>query len=332
MKKKLTRAEKNELNRKNLFEAAVKVVGKFGYKDASVTDITALADVAHGTFYNHFESKQEILDHLLPELGEHLLAFLGEQVGDATFLEREERSIRAYFQFMKDKPEFYRILVEAQVYSPESFDTHAENLIRNYETALKKTKEKGYLQSYSEQEFRTIALMLLGARVYLSRQYCFRNGKAVSVPDHVVKTYMALVSGGLGGGGESRRRRARPDPAESKGAFECQEVDAGEDAYAAQYILPPDLTAAAATTWDLHVQQIVSDFIRRAAEKLMDGTARLRDTRMHISRHDPDSRLLAACKLEKLSETEVMLNVRIAGGEPADHKQVASCQAFFSYT
>ena len=69
VKPKLTRAERNDEVKKRLFDAAAKVVGRLGYAEASVARITELAEVAQGTFYNHFENRQELLDQLLPTIG-----------------------------------------------------------------------------------------------------------------------------------------------------------------------------------------------------------------------------------------------------------------------
>ena len=49
------------------------MVGRLGYAEASVARITELADVAQGTFYNHFESRQELLDQLLPAIGRQMV-------------------------------------------------------------------------------------------------------------------------------------------------------------------------------------------------------------------------------------------------------------------
>ncbi len=79
-KKKLSRAERNEQVKLRLFEAAAKVVGKYGYSDASVARITELAGYAQGTFYNHFTNRQELLDNLLPVLGKQMVDFIEERV------------------------------------------------------------------------------------------------------------------------------------------------------------------------------------------------------------------------------------------------------------
>src|SRR5215469_4346849 len=76
---RLSRMEKHEDTRRRLFQAAIKVVGKYGYAGASVARITAEAGVAQGTFYLHFESRQVLLDQLLPAVGEEVSATVRER-------------------------------------------------------------------------------------------------------------------------------------------------------------------------------------------------------------------------------------------------------------
>src|SRR6202046_4255871 len=78
-KPKLTRAERNDEVKRRLFDAAAKVVGRLGYAEASVARITELAEVAQGTFYNHFENRQELLDQLLPKIGRDMVRFIHER-------------------------------------------------------------------------------------------------------------------------------------------------------------------------------------------------------------------------------------------------------------
>lgn len=330
MKKKLTRVEKNELTRKNIFDAAVEVVGQIGYRDTSITDITTRARIAQGTFYNYFESRQDILDQLLPELGEELLEFLGVQVGGATFLEREEKSIRAYFQFIRNKPEFYRILVEAQVYAPESFDTHADNLLDNYRIALQRTKENGFLQDYSEQEFEAIALMLLGARVYLSRQYCLKNGKATAVPERVVQTYMKMISGGLGQGAARMSMKARRSKASAatEPCYDCSTIRATDEDFSSIYTLSQPLPQGAGPAANFIVQQIVSDFTRRTTEHFMGGEASITSMMLQMGAQREAQVIRASCRSEKLSETEGILHIRLSDDSAENPHHMASCQVF----
>src|SRR5882724_6927247 len=70
---KLNRVERNAWTKRKIFDAATRIVGKYGYAEASVARITEEAGVAQGTFYNHFENRQELLDQLLPKIGLDML-------------------------------------------------------------------------------------------------------------------------------------------------------------------------------------------------------------------------------------------------------------------
>lgn len=51
-----------------LKEAAKRVFGQVGYLRAKITDITAEADRAAGSFYSHFDSKEQLLEALLADM------------------------------------------------------------------------------------------------------------------------------------------------------------------------------------------------------------------------------------------------------------------------
>jgi AcrR family transcriptional regulator len=51
--------------RHELIEAAYAVFAKKGYAAAGVPDIAAHLDIGHGTFYRYFDSKRDVLDHVV---------------------------------------------------------------------------------------------------------------------------------------------------------------------------------------------------------------------------------------------------------------------------
>lgn len=71
------RAEQKAATREALKDAAHAVFSERGFADAQIADIAKRAGVAHGTFYVHFASKEEVLDELEREFHERLLAALG---------------------------------------------------------------------------------------------------------------------------------------------------------------------------------------------------------------------------------------------------------------
>jgi len=73
-----SRNERGKMIREALFKAAAEVVGEHGYQEASISMITQRAGVAQGTFYNHFQSRQDILDQLLPALGREMMEHIAK--------------------------------------------------------------------------------------------------------------------------------------------------------------------------------------------------------------------------------------------------------------
>ena len=192
-----TRAEKARATRRALIDAAAGVVGEYGYAEASIARITQRANVALGTFYNYFETRQALFDILLPELGQDLIAFVGQRVaGSRDTLDMEERGFRAFFEYLGLNPGFYRILNEAETMAPVAHRTHFQALTERYVAALKIGHRRGDLAPFDEDELETIVYLLMAARSYLTLRYGLEDGK---LPEHVVTTYMKFVRGAFAG-------------------------------------------------------------------------------------------------------------------------------------
>ncbi len=115
VRRKLNRAEKAEATRARLFDAAINIVGKHGYAGTSVARITERAKVAQGTFYNYFESRQDLLDQLLPAISNQLHAHIRKRVLEAdTPVERERARIVAFCEFLEESALLVKILSEGQ--------------------------------------------------------------------------------------------------------------------------------------------------------------------------------------------------------------------------
>jgi AcrR family transcriptional regulator/acyl-coenzyme A thioesterase PaaI-like protein len=207
---RMRRADKLQETRRRLIEAAAKIVGAQGYANASVAKITALADVAQGTFYNYFASQQDLFDHLLPELGGQLLDFIRERVAGTTgSLKREELGFRAFFDFLAQRPEFYRILNEAETFSPKAFHEHMKNMADGYLRALRRSRAKSELRGFEERELEVIVYTLLAARNYLSYRFLQRDGIIGPPAEWIAGAYMKFIAGGMGYG-DANGRTYRP--------------------------------------------------------------------------------------------------------------------------
>lgn len=195
---RLTRAEKTERTRQALFDAAATVVGQLGYANASVSDITREARIAQGTFYNYFTTRQELLDELLPRLGKELLGYIRDRVSSVTGDEaREEARFRAFFDFLKERPQFYRILHEAEQFAPKAFQKHIKNMAMSYVRALDGGRRRKAIQGYNETDLEVISYILMSARDYLSMHYAYSGGRVRPLPPEVVTSYMKFIRRGL---------------------------------------------------------------------------------------------------------------------------------------
>lgn len=194
---KLNRIERNAWTKQKIFEAATKVVGKHGYAEASVARITEEAGVAQGTFYNHFDNRQELLDQLLPKIGLDMVEFIRVRTGNAHAARQEIERFAAFFDFIREVPEFLRILNEAEFFAPIGYQKHLDNISTAYVRILRRARLAGTIEDYTDEEFEAIVHMLMGARGYLSRRYSYSGGGVTAVPDHVFSAYRKLMTRGL---------------------------------------------------------------------------------------------------------------------------------------
>jgi AcrR family transcriptional regulator len=97
----LSRRDRRKLEVRNrILDAAAALFEEQGFDDTKVSDICERADVAHKTFFNHFQSKQRLLRSLASHLVDQLVADI-----DAAC--REGRStkerLRRFFTHVADK-------------------------------------------------------------------------------------------------------------------------------------------------------------------------------------------------------------------------------------
>lgn len=194
---RLSRAEKAEVTRARLFEAAIEIVGELGYAGASVALITARAKVAQGTFYNYFESRQDLLDQLLPSISQRLHALIRKRVLDAPDdpIERERARLAGFFEFLEKEPHLFKILSEGSVHAPRGFRMHLETQSASYRRALDYERRRGNLQIDDPEEVAILAQMLISTREYLSGRFCYEDGDFVRPAPGVIDTYVKLLRG-----------------------------------------------------------------------------------------------------------------------------------------
>lgn len=193
-----SREERGRLIREALFKAAAEIVGDVGYEGTSVAMITQRARVAHGTFYNHFQSRQDIFDQLLPTVGKEMLAHVrSSAAAGKDLIEKEKLAFIAFFSFLKSHPHFFRILNEAESFAPAAYRAHLQLVSSQYLRFFERAHGRGELHGYEAREFEVIAFILMAARSYLAWRFVYGAEQREDIPDWVVEAYVKFVREGL---------------------------------------------------------------------------------------------------------------------------------------
>ena len=191
VRRKPNRAEKAEATRARLFDAAINIVG---YAGTSVARITERAKVAQGTFYNYFESRQDLLDQLLPAISNQLHAHIKKRVLEATTpLGRERARIVAFFEFLEESPHLFKILSEGPVQAPEGFKRHLEQQTLSYKRAMRYELKQGNLRITDLDELDVVTEILISSREYLGARFGFVDGHFTRAPDFVIDAYVKVA-------------------------------------------------------------------------------------------------------------------------------------------
>ncbi|MFA6028418.1 MAG: TetR/AcrR family transcriptional regulator [Elusimicrobiota bacterium] len=128
----LDRSQRRALEtRRRLFEAALKLFLKKGFENTTVSEITEAADVAKGTFFTHFPTKEAVMC----ELGSMVLQAMEEALTDPSMkgAGAEER-ILALFEsagrWHEENREISRLGIRLLVASPGGAQTDLANQLR----------------------------------------------------------------------------------------------------------------------------------------------------------------------------------------------------------
>ncbi|TGL60594.1 TetR/AcrR family transcriptional regulator [Leptospira sarikeiensis] len=87
-----------------------------GYETTSIQDILSALDIAKGTFYHHFQSKEELLEEIAVQFAKEAHAAMQEEIGDlgeGSGLEKIRQALIVARNWKKGKSEEIRFLTES---------------------------------------------------------------------------------------------------------------------------------------------------------------------------------------------------------------------------
>jgi len=184
---------RGEATRRRLLNAAETEFGTRGYHGASVSSITQRAEIAQGTFYLYFRSKEEMFLQLVRDIGHQLRSHGAQAIAKATNrMEAERLGLEAFFQFTTKHRGLYRIVQESQFVDPQIFREYYEKLAEGYASALEKAARGGEL---AKGDAQTRAWAMMGIGHFLGMRHCLWQ-KQVPPPE-VVDEVMTFVAKGM---------------------------------------------------------------------------------------------------------------------------------------
>jgi AcrR family transcriptional regulator len=185
---------RGEATRRRLLNAAEGEFGTRGYHGASVSSITQRAEIAQGTFYLYFRSKEEMFLTLVRDIGHQLRAHSAQAIARATNrMEAERLGLEAFMQFTTKHRGLYRIVQESQFVDPQVFREYYEKLAEGYAAALDKAARNGEV---TKGDAATRAWSIMGIGHFLGMRWCLWQKQAP--PPEILDEVMGFIAKGMG--------------------------------------------------------------------------------------------------------------------------------------
>lgn len=187
---------KGQRTRARILAAAEEVFGQQGYHDASIAEITTLAEVAQGSFYVHFPSKLAIFQELIRSRGEELRATLrAAAAGLKTRAEIERAGFRAFFGWIAEHRDVYKVARLAEFVDPELREHWYRTFADQYAKALRSVIAAGEI---SETDPEVLAWAIMGAADFIALRFIVWGEDAV-LSDSQVDAFCDVALRAIGG-------------------------------------------------------------------------------------------------------------------------------------
>ncbi|MFB5086563.1 TetR/AcrR family transcriptional regulator [Psychrobacillus sp. PGGUH221] len=185
--------KKGEKTRQHLLNIAEEVFGEKGYFNASIVDITQKANVAQGTFYNYFPSKQSIFEELVRNMSHTFRSEIRNAIKTADSFEESQRiGFRTFFSWVKNHRNLYSIVQQTVLVDEELYRWYYERLASGYIKGLEEAIGKEEIKNYDTE---TIAYCLMGISQFLGMRWIYWEDR--DVPEDLLEDAIALIFQGL---------------------------------------------------------------------------------------------------------------------------------------
>jgi AcrR family transcriptional regulator len=179
-----------------LLIAAEHLFGERSYWRTTVADICAMAGMATGSFYAHFNSKADIFAAVIRRINSDLRGALRAALEHAEENQRarERACFRAYFDLTSKRPGIYRIVREAEFVAPAEFRAYYERLANGYAAGVRTAQAEGDIDAGYDPE--VIGYLYTGLGNFIGMRWAEWTGGG-RVPDEVLDDLLQVLARGL---------------------------------------------------------------------------------------------------------------------------------------
>ncbi|MCC6225479.1 MAG: TetR/AcrR family transcriptional regulator [Microthrixaceae bacterium] len=115
--------------RQQLLDTAIEVFARNGFHETSMNEVAEAAGVTKPVLYQHFDSKRGLYREMLGEIGAQLRETIAKATIDAPGPHQQiEGGFRAYFRFVAEHRDRYRVLFGSGTQRDEEFAEEARRV------------------------------------------------------------------------------------------------------------------------------------------------------------------------------------------------------------
>lgn len=177
--------------RRKLIEAARTVLAEKGLAATTVEEIADRADVGRGSFYYHFDAKDELIRQMIQKLLAELTARIREKCASESDLNAVlDAIIGAHIEFFANRWEDFVLYYQcrADLTLDESYEG-IETPFVEYLVCIEELVDRAVLQRISKERLRRLAFAIAG---FISGYYSFAS--VASEEDDVDRSFRSLRS------------------------------------------------------------------------------------------------------------------------------------------
>ncbi|WGS65106.1 TetR/AcrR family transcriptional regulator [Marinitoga aeolica] len=150
-----------------LIEAGIELFSKKGFHKVKIFEITNYVNLAVGTFYIYFSSKEEFLREIVKQISRKTRFFISRNIPEhLNRLEKEIVGIYLFLEFFSKNRNYYEIIREAEFVVKDEVKKYYEDF------------KKGYLENLENiknDNKEMTAMFLMGISHYTGIEYLFEN-------------------------------------------------------------------------------------------------------------------------------------------------------------